>query len=314
MVPRRARYGRPVTPGPPSDPVADDEWLHPPGPDPRWTESWYFDLAAPDGSVGAYVRVGLLPHLGVAWYWAAVARPGHPTVIVREHEAAHPRRAVLELRHEGLWADHVCEEPGDRWSLGLEAFGVALTDPADAFHGERGHRTPVGWDLEWERSAPARRRPDVAGYAVPSRVHGEILVGHDVIGLDGVPGVRTHAWGPLDWWAGGWCWAAWHTDHSTHLGLAVDDHIDPRGFEVQSAVDDEGLLVSASVHLDGDRWRVEPVAHAPLLLADGPRTARLARTLARWHHPDGSAGVGWLERNQPWPRRAAPDPPTGPGR
>ena len=27
---------------------------HQPGPEPRWNESWYFDWAQPDGSLGGY--------------------------------------------------------------------------------------------------------------------------------------------------------------------------------------------------------------------------------------------------------------------
>ena len=49
-----------------------DEGHHPPGDDPLWNESWYFDFVTADGSLGGYVRLGRYPNLGVVWYWACL--------------------------------------------------------------------------------------------------------------------------------------------------------------------------------------------------------------------------------------------------
>src|SRR5436309_9893854 len=38
--------------------------MHRPGTDRLWGESWYFDFASADGSVGGFVRVGDYPNLG----------------------------------------------------------------------------------------------------------------------------------------------------------------------------------------------------------------------------------------------------------
>lgn len=303
-----------TTVGPVIDP--GDEWLHAPDGERWWNESWYFDLAAPDGSLGAYVRTGRYPAQGVVWYWAAVVRPDQPTVLLRDHEVPHPRRDTLELRHEGLWADHVCEEPIDRWSLGLEAFAVALDDPADAFHGELGHRTALGLDLEWETVGTPYPYPGVVRYEIPCRVHGEILVGDERIEVEDVPGERDHSWGHRDWWQFGWWWTTWHTDRAAYHGMALDageleysaGFVTPPGsdpverepvFAAHDELDDEGLLVGSTIQHGEKEWRVEPVGHAPLLLVDGDRTTRFARSLCRWHGPDGESGVGWYERNQP---------------
>jgi hypothetical protein len=77
-----------------------------------------------------------------------------------------------QVRAEGLWADFNQEDPeGLHWSWGLEAFGVAFDDPADALGAEWGERTALGFDLEWEG---------------PSIVHGDILVGpSERIAFDG---------------------------------------------------------------------------------------------------------------------------------
>ena len=43
-----------------------------------------------------------------------------------------PRNGGLELRTEGLWADHTIETPFDHLSLGCEAFAIQVDDPAEA--------------------------------------------------------------------------------------------------------------------------------------------------------------------------------------
>src|SRR5688572_30032002 len=93
--------------------TVQDEGRHEPGPDQLWNESWYFDFAAPDGSVGGYVRLGLYPALGVAWYWGYLVRQGEQLLVVRHHEAALPRAGTLEVREEGLWSQLHCETPHD---------------------------------------------------------------------------------------------------------------------------------------------------------------------------------------------------------
>lgn len=84
-------------------------------------------------------------------------------LVVREDAAPPPVDGTI--RHHGLWLSLVCETPGEHWSVGLEAFALAVDDPDD----ERGDLVPLGFDLEWE---------------APGRVHGELLIGHDVLELD----------------------------------------------------------------------------------------------------------------------------------
>src|SRR5687767_10343755 len=113
-----------------------DEGRHEPSDDPLWNESWYFDFASPDATVGGYVRLGLYPNLGVAWYWAYLVGE-HGTLLVRHHEAAMPKGDALEIREDGLWSALHCETPNDHWTIGLETFAVGLEAPGDAYRGER---------------------------------------------------------------------------------------------------------------------------------------------------------------------------------
>jgi hypothetical protein len=146
--------------------------------------SWGFEAAGDDGT-GVFVRLTLLPDASIAWYWAYLFVPDLGLVVVRDHEVPLPRRSTpdLEVRAEALWAELVCETPGEHWGIGLEAFGVVLDDPRDALRGELGIRVPVGLDLEWEHLAPEYREGDEREHQF-GRVHGEILVGPERIPFD----------------------------------------------------------------------------------------------------------------------------------
>jgi len=119
------------------------------------------------GSRGS-IELDLPSGEGRARYEAVLAGPGlgEGVIVVRDDEVPPPRGRLVEVRAEGLWAELVCETPGEHWGFGLEAFGLRYADEADAAASDVGERLPVGFDLEWEATdAPA------------GRVHGELLVG-----------------------------------------------------------------------------------------------------------------------------------------
>ncbi len=297
----------------PADP--NDEGVHPPGTEALWNESWYFDFLDPTASFGGYVRLGLYPNLGVCWYWACVVGVDRPLVAVVDHEVPLPRDGRLEVRSNGLWADHNVEEPLARWSLGLEAFGVALDDPADAYRGAHGAPTPLGLDLEWDTDGEVFRYPaGLDRYEVPCRVHGEVLVGNEHIELDGV-GQRDHSWGVRDWWSVGWCWSAIRLDDGTRLhgvrATGVDygigyvqgpgrDAAMVTDVEVAPVLDAEAIPSSVQLRIGDHDLAVTPVGWAPVRL-DAPdgRVARFPRGLVRVEGADGSTGAGWIEFGQP---------------
>ncbi len=296
-----------------------DEQRHAPGADPLWEESWSFNFAARDGSLGGYVRLAVVPREGAAWFWAAVTGPRRSLVALRDHDVAPPRGRALEARASGLWVDVVCETPLEHWSVGLEAFGVAFDDPVEAWGAERGHPTALGLDLEWEGAGPVGRVPATqagssvqatqAGSSVQATpadghygqactVHGDVLVGRERIAFEGT-GWRAHAWGPLDWWSDPWsCAAGTFDDGSTFSGTA--EHV---------VLGRDGLPVSA---VAGDVV-VAAVAHAPVLVPGPPGggpASRLSRALCRYTGA-GREGYGWAEWLLPPARPGGSPPATG---
>lgn len=296
-----------------------DEARHEPGPEPLWNESWYFDFTDAAGAFGGYVRLGLYPNLGTAWYWACVVGEDRRLVTVIDHEVPMPTARSLEVRTEGLWADHTVETALDHMSLGCEAFATGLDDPADTYGDLRGDRVPLGFDLEWETDGATYAYPGVTRYEVPCRVHGEVLVGDERIALDGW-GQRDHSWGVRDWWTLGWCWSSGRLDdgtrfHATHVTLG-DDPVYATGYvqrpggepEAVTAVErdqrlgDHGFPTEGTLDLDGLRLGIDPVAFSPVLLtAPDGRVSRFPRALCRFRSRSGTgpAGVGWTEWNQP---------------
>ena len=267
-----------------------DERRHVPGTAASWEEAYAFDFAVADGSLGGYVRLAIRPGDGRAWYWAALVERGSPTVLVRDHDVDLPPERSLEVRASGLWADMTCETPLEHWTVGLEAFGVALDDPAEAFGAERGDPRALGFDLEWEATAAADpARAQSPGYAQPCVVNGEVLVGSRRIDLSGV-GWRSHELGVRDWWSASSTWLTGHFADGTPF--AGEGH--------DAVVGEDGLATAASLRVGDVEVRADPLAHAPVAIA-GPdgRVSRLDRALCRFQSDGGGVGVGWSDWLQP---------------
>ena len=297
-----------------------DEARHQPDDSELWNESYYLDWFSPDGAVGGYVRIGFVPGLDQLWYWACLVEANGPLVTVIEHEAALPKSGTsLEVRHDGLWADHDVPEALERMTCSLEAFAVSLDDPAEVYHGARGDRVPFGFELDWEPDRNAYQWPPVTPrYEIPCRVHGHVLVGDRRIEIDGW-GQRDHSWGAArDWWAMQWCWSAgrledgtrWHTAGDFYPGLdfgvgylleaGSTEFTDIDSIVVTQTPGREGLVEHARLEFGGLGLEVEPIAWSPVLLThpDG-REDRFPRGMARFRADDGREGLGWIEFNQP---------------
>lgn len=252
--------------------VRQHERSHPPGGHPWWGESWSFDFATADGRLGGYVRLGFLPHQGVCWYWAILLGEDQSPVLVVDHEVRFPRSSGLEIRTDGLWADHIVEEAFDHMSVGCEAFALRLDDPTDALTAGPllGERIAFGLDLGWEtiprrdRGTPARHRE---GYRLPCEVVGEVLVGDERIITDAT-GWRSHTWG-LEPWSGPWTTV-------------------------------RGRLQDGTWFNDDLALATEPVAWVPLTFVALGQETVLGRALSRFTEVDGrTTGVGWLAWNHP---------------
>lgn len=122
-------------------------------------------------------------------------RPGLPVVQIVDQSVPLPAQS-LDVRAEGLWAQHVCETPFEHWTIGNEAYAVAFDDPFEAAGAGRGEVVAFGIDLEWEAAADPRwTQPQ--GYEVAAEVYGEILVGSppDRLPIEAA-GWWRHHWGP----------------------------------------------------------------------------------------------------------------------
>lgn len=299
------------------DPV--DELRHVPGTEELWNESYYFDWFSEDGSLGGYLRVGLYPNLDRVWYWACVVGPDRKLITVIDHEVPLPSGNGLELRANGLWADHVIEEPTGRMSVALESFALQLESPEQVYGEFVGDRIPFGFELEWETDRAGYLWPPVTPrYEIPCRVHGVVSIGDERIEVDAW-GQRDHSWGASrDWWTNTWCWSAGRLSDGTRFHTAgaffADSNwgvayvLDPDSSEfqefdqvhVEADLDTNGFALSAQLEFGGLDLAVEPLAWSPVLLEhiDG-RKARFPRALARFTTQDGRSGFGWIEFNQP---------------
>lgn len=294
-----------------------DEGRQEPGSAPLWTDAWYVDFADGEGR-GGFLRLGLLPNLRSAWLWAAWVEPG-AIVEVRDHDVPLPRGRDLQVRSTGLWADLVCETAMMHWTLGLEAFAVALDEPGDVDAGELGTRVPLGFDLEWEAVAPPFDHPRAGGrrharhYQHAGRVHGEVLVGEEVIEFEGW-GERDRFFGVRDWWDVGWHWSAFRLGESTTLSVArpsVPGSEHATGYvavegqdahpllwaDIRTEEDGEGFPRRAAYGLEnGLAVDVEVLAPAPFVVPhpSGGGVSRLDRALCRFTGASGG-GTGWAE-------------------
>jgi hypothetical protein len=281
-----------------------DEHPHPPV-GPGWSETWSFDLAAADGDLGAWVAyTRLADH---AWYQAALTGPRRQLLAVLDHHVPF-RSNPMEVRTTGLWADHVCETPLDHWTLGLETFALGVDDPLELHGRQHGDSVALGFDLEWETDGPPVEHAEpagVSGYELACRVHGEVLVGRDVIDFEGV-GSRSHRWGPIDWVADdGWRlsgvvegptrWSVDRRDGTTTAYVEADGEVRCVAATAEVDVDAHGLPVGARVHADGDELRADALAVTPVPIEVHGRTVHRPRALCRLRATGGWVGVGWLE-------------------
>jgi hypothetical protein len=300
----------------------EDEHRHDPDPSiGLWNESYYLDWFAEDLSVGGYLRIGFYPNLDRVWYWACLVGEGRPLVTVIDHDVPMPSSdRSLEVRHDGLWADHAIEAPTEHMSVNLEAFGLALEDPAEVYGEPRGERVPFGFELDFLTDRAAYQWPPVTPrYEIPCRVEGEVAVGSERIAVHGW-GQRDHSWGAArDWWSMSWCWSAGRLEDGTRFhgaggffpdsDFGVAYRLDPgstefvEGGELRVEVIEgrERLPTSTRLEYCGLDMGITPLAFSPVGLVhpDHGRLDRFPRALCRVEAADGRAGGAWVEWNQP---------------
>jgi hypothetical protein len=306
------------TPAAPLRPAPHDEAEHAPSPEPLWSESWYFDAIARDGSVGAYVRVGRYPNLGVCWYTALLCGPDRPTVAVVDFAAPLPVGEHLLVQTDALRAEHRCEQPLTRFAVTLEALGESYEDPAALLRGEAGEQVPVSLELAWSTVAEPYAYRLTTRYEIPCAVSGTIRIGDELLELRDAVGQRDHSWAARDWWSMDWVWSAAHLDDGTHLhavelrlpgmptlgiGYAQtpgEPLLELTGVAADESVGDDDLVADARLSLDPLELDIElePLAHAPLrLVAEDGRVSHFPRSMCAVRCADGRKGLAWVEWN-----------------
>ncbi|RMH84653.1 MAG: hypothetical protein D6683_01610 [Actinomyces sp.] len=156
----------------------------------------------------------------------------------------------LAFRRPGVWFDAVVEEPDRRWSLGLEAFGLVVDPGSTLDESTRGHRVPLGLDLDVERiglhAETAAGEGGAGATGWPVRVDGVVAVGADGVEEEAAEGRVSSPLVPT----GG---------AATPAGGALGDHV---------------LVVAPG---DGRRWgrRRGPAGWGPWeIVTDGPGARR----------------------------------------
>jgi len=295
-----------------------DEGLHPPGGEALWSESYYYDFADADASVGGYVRLGVYPNWGRAWYWACLVRPGEPAVMVADNFVPMPiglPDGNAEVRGEGYRATQRISRPGQLVTLEVDADGFGL-------------------DLRWATAEAVYPYAATTRYEVPCTVDGSIRWGADGFALSG-PGQRDHSWGERDWWSMSWLWTAGRLDdgtafHGTQVNFGPPvpvagyvttpegDLTDCGDFRSATTFGASGLPLACAVQVGDLMLTVVPVAYAPVQLESATgETAVFLRAMCRFESSDGRRGSGWTEWHQPpgwrthdWDGFVRDSPPT----
>lgn len=172
-----------------------DEGRHPGSP----VEAWWWWAHDQGCTAGLFVGFEIHTLAGRTRfdYWAGLARAGQPYLYIEELDGS-DLRAGLEIKPPEMWADHVCDVAFRQWSIGNEAHGVLLDDPASVWQRPYGDRVPVTFDIEWYSIADPQPLtppvlPGVHGYTQQGEHDSVIELTEGVLRLAGRC-VRVHQW------------------------------------------------------------------------------------------------------------------------
>ncbi|MEW2581254.1 DUF7065 domain-containing protein [Streptomyces syringium] len=177
-----------------------DEFQHPPGPDPRWQESYWFSAADHRNHCGVDAHLAHLPHEGCTEAQITVITPEGIVSLGARYAVDDP------LAVPGLDAD--VRVPFEHWTLRYEGHGVDGPD-SNGLYAQTPGEVPFGFSLDIHQPLPPADfqsaytdtiSPGVAHhhYAGAAVFTGELHCAGQRTPLSGLL-VRDHTWGPRDW-------------------------------------------------------------------------------------------------------------------
>jgi hypothetical protein len=306
--------------------LPSDEARHAPDPDTLWNESYYCDFVQADGSLGGWLRLGLYPNRGVAWWTAWIVRPGRPGICsVDYHAPVPPGDGLVTTSDTGARIDIDLRRPLEEFRLAVSPHTArAFADPADAYvDAVPRSAAELALDLTWTTDGSPYHYVATTRYEIPCLVAGTVTIDGETVRVEG-QGQRDHSWGVRDWWAFGWCWCSLRLQDGTRIhlsdiripnlpvffgyvqtpssgavhpitALSVDEQLGEHGFPTRVRME---LAAAPAYDIGMD---VIPDAFGPVLLCDeeNGRTSRFPRAMLRCTTDDGRTGAGWMEFNQP---------------
>ena len=295
-----------------------DEAGHPPGDEPLWNESWYWDFADPDQGIGGWIRLGLIPNQNTAWVNALICGPDIPTVALLDFHAPLPADPN-DVHSDTVTLQHNATAPMQEYLVQLAGPAQSYDDPSALLRDEPGRPAHLAMNLVWRTSGTPYAYRIATRYEIPCTVSGTVTVDDRNYDFTAVPGQRDHSYGVRDWWSMDWVWSALHLDDGTHLH-GVDlripgmppvsvGYIQPPGQPViettsvgaDASIADDGLPLTTTLtmHPGPIVASITVLGHAPVRL-DSPdgRVSFFPRAWAAVQTEDGRRGVGWLEWNR----------------
>lgn len=192
------------------DPAED--LVHPPRlDDPKWRESYYWDLLDPDNELMLYATFGKRPRRGRSGYLIALWDSARDELLAGQDIDTFERHDD-QHRIAGLGLE--CVEPFRRWRMWFEGelvrcpragrnrFAEPRRIPA-----ERRELVPVSFEVEFECVGEPRVYEPADGWTATFDGHheqatlasGTLTVDGETRRLDSLPGIRDHSWGTRDW-------------------------------------------------------------------------------------------------------------------
>jgi hypothetical protein len=150
------------------------------------------EFVATDLSMAGLLRLDLRRPAGATRFLASILRRGSEPVTVFDYDLPLATGA-FEFRSSGVWVEFCCEEPLDHWTIGLEAFGLALPETHVVTPQSYGDRVPIGLDLDLDTTAAPEG--DGRAFSIDVAVHGEVLIADQSYEIDAVGTRRRESTG-----------------------------------------------------------------------------------------------------------------------